>query len=37
LRAARLALSRAIRIVLRNGLGLLGLNAPDRMAREEAA
>jgi arginyl-tRNA synthetase len=37
LRAARLALSRAIRIVLRNGLGLLGLNAPDRMVREEAA
>ena len=37
LRAARLALARAIRIVLRNGLGLLGLNAPDRMDREEAA
>jgi arginyl-tRNA synthetase len=35
LRAARLALVRAIRIVLRNGLNLLGLNAPDRMVREE--
>jgi arginyl-tRNA synthetase len=29
--AARLALARAARIVLRNGLGLLGLTAPDRM------
>src|SRR5688500_11868585 len=37
LRAARLALARAIRIVLRNGLNLLGLNAPDRMVREEIA
>jgi arginyl-tRNA synthetase len=37
LRAARLVLARAIRIVLRNGLSLLGLNAPDRMVREEAA
>jgi arginyl-tRNA synthetase len=37
LRAARLALARGIRIVLRNGLGLLGLSAPDRMQREEIA
>ncbi len=37
LRAARLGLARAIRTVLRNGLNLLGLNAPDRMVREEAA
>ena len=29
--AARLALARASRIVLANGLGLLGLSAPDRM------
>ncbi|HEY7684127.1 MAG TPA: arginine--tRNA ligase [Gemmatimonadales bacterium] len=29
--AARLALARAARIVLSNGLGLLGLTAPDRM------
>jgi len=29
--AARLALARAARIVLANGLGLLGLSAPDRM------
>ncbi|HWA57040.1 MAG TPA: arginine--tRNA ligase [Gemmatimonadales bacterium] len=29
--AARLALARATRIVLANGLGLLGLSAPDRM------
>jgi arginyl-tRNA synthetase len=35
-RAARLALARGIRIVLRNGLELLGLTAPDRMEREEA-
>lgn len=35
LRAARLALARGIRIVLRNGLMLLGLSAPDRMEREE--
>jgi arginyl-tRNA synthetase len=35
LRAARLVLARAARIVLRNGLGVLGLTAPDRMAREE--
>ena len=37
LRAARLALSKATRIVLRNGLELLGLTAPERMVREEAA
>ncbi|MGH7462911.1 MAG: arginine--tRNA ligase, partial [Longimicrobiales bacterium] len=37
LRAARLVLARAIRIVLRNGLALLGLSAPERMVREEAA
>jgi arginyl-tRNA synthetase len=29
--AARLALARAARVVLANGLGLLGLSAPDRM------
>ena len=34
LRTARLALAKAISIVLRNGLTLLGLNAPDRMERE---
>jgi arginyl-tRNA synthetase len=33
-RAARLVLARAVRIVLRNGLRLLSLNAPDRMERE---
>jgi arginyl-tRNA synthetase len=37
LRAARLALARGVRIVLRNGLSLLGLSAPDRMEREESA
>jgi arginyl-tRNA synthetase len=36
LRAARLALAKAIRIVLQNGLTLLGLAAPDRMDREAA-
>jgi arginyl-tRNA synthetase len=35
LRAARLALARGIRIVLRNGLTVLGLTAPDRMERED--
>jgi arginyl-tRNA synthetase len=35
LREARLALARGIRIVLRNGLRVLGLGAPDRMEREE--
>jgi arginyl-tRNA synthetase len=29
--AARLALARATRVVLANGLGLLGISAPDRM------
>jgi arginyl-tRNA synthetase len=35
LRRARLVLARAARIVLRNGLEILGLHAPERMAREE--
>jgi arginyl-tRNA synthetase len=35
-RRARLALARATRIVLRNGLELLGLAAPERMDREES-
>ncbi|MGH7481809.1 MAG: arginine--tRNA ligase [Longimicrobiales bacterium] len=35
LRRARLALARGVRIVLRNGLGVLGLTAPDRMRRED--
>jgi arginyl-tRNA synthetase len=35
LREARLALARGLRIVLRNGLRVLGLGAPDRMEREE--
>ncbi len=34
-RAARLLLARAVQIVLRNGLWVLGLNAPERMEREE--
>ncbi len=34
-RAARLALARGVRIVLRNGLRILGLTAPDRMEREK--
>jgi arginyl-tRNA synthetase len=37
LRAARLVLARGIQIVLRNGLELLGLSAPERMEREETA
>ena len=37
LRAARLALARAVRIVLRNGLGLLGVTAPERLTRDEEA
>ncbi len=37
LRAARLVLARGIQVVLRNGLELLGLTAPDRMEREETA
>ncbi len=36
LRAARLVLTRAARIVLRNGLRLLGLDAPERMERPSA-
>ncbi|HUG39102.1 MAG TPA: arginine--tRNA ligase [Longimicrobiales bacterium] len=35
LREARLALARGVRIVLRNGLRILGISAPDRMEREE--
>jgi arginyl-tRNA synthetase len=35
LRAARLILARAAQIVLRNGLLLLGLTAPERMERED--
>jgi arginyl-tRNA synthetase len=37
LRSARLVLARAVQITLRNGLELLGLSAPERMEREEAA
>lgn len=36
LRRARLALARAVQVVLRNGLELLGLTAPDRMQRTES-
>lgn len=36
LRGARLALARAVRIVLRNGLAVLGIEAPMRMIREDA-
>lgn len=36
LRKARLVLARAVQTVLRNGLELLGLSAPDRMERGEA-
>ena len=36
LRASRLVLTRSARIVLRNGLRILGLDAPERMARQEA-
>jgi arginyl-tRNA synthetase len=35
LRAARLVLARAIEIVLRNGLTVLGITAPRRMERED--
>jgi arginyl-tRNA synthetase len=35
LREARLALARGVRIVLRNGLRVLGLGAPERMERED--
>ncbi|MDT8340424.1 MAG: arginine--tRNA ligase [Longimicrobiales bacterium] len=34
LRGARLVLSRAVQIVLRNGLRILGIEAPERMVRE---
>jgi len=34
-RPARLGLARAVEITLRNGLGLLGLEAPEEMVREE--
>jgi arginyl-tRNA synthetase len=37
LRQARLCLARAVQIVLRNGLELLGLRAPEQMQREEPA
>jgi arginyl-tRNA synthetase len=37
LRAARLVLARAVLVVLRNGLTLLGLSAPTRMQRSEDA
>jgi arginyl-tRNA synthetase len=33
LRGARLALARAVQVVLRNGLTLLGIDAPRRMVR----
>ena len=35
LRAARMVLARAVQIVLRNGLTLLGIGAPRRMERPE--
>jgi arginyl-tRNA synthetase len=35
LRSARLALARGVQVVLRNGLGILGVSAPTRMEREE--
>jgi len=37
LRRARLVLSRAVQIVLRNGLGVLGIHAPERMERDPEA
>ncbi|MEZ4422697.1 MAG: arginine--tRNA ligase [Gemmatimonadota bacterium] len=37
LRGARLVLTRAVQIVLRNGLWILGLTAPERMEREDEA
>lgn len=36
IRAARLALARAVQIVLRNGLTVLGIDAPERMDRSES-
>ncbi len=35
MRRARLALARAVQIVLRNGLEILGVSAPTRMDRSE--
>ena len=35
LRNARLTLALAARVVLRNGLGVLGIEAPERMVRDE--
>lgn len=35
LRGARLALARAVQVVLRNGLTLLGIEAPERMLRDD--
>ncbi|MGD2069783.1 MAG: arginine--tRNA ligase [Gemmatimonadota bacterium] len=35
LRAARLCLARAVQIVLRNGLSVLGISSPHRMVRNE--
>src|SRR5690606_6955393 len=37
LRSARLALAQAVRVVLRNGLDILGITAPERMLREVEA
>ena len=34
LRSARLALARAVQIVLRNGLAIMGIDAPTRMLRK---
>lgn len=36
-REGRLKLARAVQLTLRNGLGLLGLTAPEEMARDEEA
>ena len=36
LRSARLALARSVQVVLRNGLRVLGIEAPVRMERDEA-
>jgi arginyl-tRNA synthetase len=36
LRSARLSLARAVQIVLRNGLTVLGIEAPQRMERPAA-
>ena len=35
LRNARLALARSVQIVLRNGLTILGIVAPEQMARDD--